>query len=64
MAKRYWRRGEWNQCGRKHGYASRVTAGRVANRINAEENGDVVVIYKCPWCQRWHVGHRLPNDNT
>jgi hypothetical protein len=50
------KRGERRRaCGEKRRYASEEAA-RVAMRA-VRESGDWMGVYKCRFCQQWHVGH-------
>ena len=48
----------WRACTRKRAYDTRKQAQHVVGRHARE--GDVVRAYRCPWCNRWHVGHPKP----
>ena len=55
-AARLTNRPRWRTCLRKRSYRSKKEAGHVVGRHALE--GDVVHAYQCPYCKRWHVGHR------
>lgn len=55
-----------SQCGKKKGYLKRSKAKRAARRLKERlefEDGEehVFSVYRCPWCELWHFGHRMPH---
>ena len=50
------------QCGWKHNYRRKIDAKVAArqtmsaSRHHTEKRGRLIV-YRCPWCEFWHVGH-------
>jgi hypothetical protein len=50
------------QCGGKHNYRRKIDAKVAArqtmsaSRHHTEKRGRLIV-YRCPWCEFWHVGH-------
>jgi hypothetical protein len=45
----------WRACTRKRAYSTKREARVVVARHKRE--GDIVAVYQCRWCRRWHVGH-------
>lgn len=48
--------GTTNQCG-KRAYLSRKEARKATRRLKQEGKGDRMREYRCPDCDRWHIGH-------
>lgn len=51
-------KGSWDQsCEGKQGHETKEQAK--AHRNNLIRRGNALLeVYKCPWCDKWHVGHR------
>ena len=45
----------WQECGRKVQHLSRARAKDAARRLRAQ-HGVTTRVYRCRWCEGWHVG--------
>lgn len=54
---------QYRQCLRKVKYKTEAEARVDADGINAKEGTEVVQVYECDWCHRFHVG-RIPRGNV
>lgn len=53
------RRAYDKQCKGKRPYKRRRDARRAKRRIETNTNGEKYDVYHCPWCDFFHVGHKL-----
>jgi len=54
--------GRENACGTKHQYGSPVLATKAAYNLETKRKGEVFDVYKCPFCEFYHIGHAVdPN---
>ena len=44
-------------CGSKIRHATMLLATRAAYSLEAQRPGETLEPYKCPWCDKYHVGH-------
>lgn len=49
---------QWNACLRKVAYPTRQGATDAAARLNRDEGARLVEVYRCEWCNAFHVGGR------
>lgn len=54
---------EQTQCAGKQRFAERRLAQQIRTRIQHRGRKGMNV-YRCPWCQQWHVGSRVPVRTT
>lgn len=54
--------GEQASCGTKIRY-SEASALRAAESMTAKRtDGKQLEAYPCPWCERWHVGRKMSDE--
>ena len=46
-----------HECDHKRPYDSKRAAKRALS-IAMSRGSDALGIYRCTWCERWHLGHR------
>ena len=50
-------------CVKKVAYSSETSAGKAADAMNAKpDTRNVLEAYPCPFCDRWHVGRKLSDE--
>lgn len=48
-------------CRRKRRYPT-SRAAKAARRSIQRVGGRALEVFRCPWCEGWHVGHRAPGS--
>lgn len=47
-----------SQCLGKRGYRTKADAKGAKRRTLLSGTGGGLMIYRCPWCELWHLGHK------
>ena len=46
------------QCGAKRTYLNQHDAKRALKQLRTIYGGPAMNTYRCPWCSRYHIGHK------